>query len=352
MSSCSVHSRRSVMRAGLEPEVTAHGVVDDAEDAALQVWREASVAAMAVEVHVDAASPAAVDRRPAQRGHQPKVVEDHGSDVEDELLGGLERVLHHAPAATRAPGGPGVAACHQALHDLGLERDVGEALRRPVVHLAGDLPAELLLGAQERLRTAPRPGARRGRAPRGAAAAGRSGRAAPAPGPGAARRSRIALQGPLLAFEHLLLRLEERRASAQRQQLARASRELGHVRAWVALDLEDALLGLDAAALMALGLGRGLLRQQRDLVELPVELRRARRRSRPGSWPCRCHRPPARDRRWSLKARSPPGQGGSLPDTRVVNPRGSGSSPASWRTRPPGSGRSPTACAGWSSCGS
>ena len=48
-----------------------------------------------------------------------------------------------------SPGGARRRA-DEPLHDLRLERDVGEALRRPVVHLAGDLPAQLLLGAQHR----------------------------------------------------------------------------------------------------------------------------------------------------------------------------------------------------------
>jgi hypothetical protein len=51
--------------------------------------------------------------------------------------------------AMRADLGPGHdrVAGHQAVHDLGLEHDVGEALGRAVVHRPGDLAAEVLLGA-------------------------------------------------------------------------------------------------------------------------------------------------------------------------------------------------------------
>lgn len=37
-------------------------------------------------------------------------------------------------------------ARHEVLHDLCLERDVGDALSRPVVHLARDLTTHLFLG--------------------------------------------------------------------------------------------------------------------------------------------------------------------------------------------------------------
>ena len=42
----------------------------------------------------------------------------------------------------------GGVALEQALDDLGLEHDVGEALGRPVVHRPGDVAAEVLLGRQ------------------------------------------------------------------------------------------------------------------------------------------------------------------------------------------------------------
>ena len=87
--------------------------------------------------------------RAAQRRHQPQVVEDHGPDVEDELLGRGEGLLDHHPQLVQLPLGAGIAAAGEAQHDLGLECDVGEALGRAVVHLASDLATQLLLGTQQ-----------------------------------------------------------------------------------------------------------------------------------------------------------------------------------------------------------
>jgi hypothetical protein len=38
---------------------------------------------------------------------------------------------------------------HEAIHDLGLEDDVGQALGRPVVHLPGDLAPQVFLGGED-----------------------------------------------------------------------------------------------------------------------------------------------------------------------------------------------------------
>ena len=72
-----------------------------------------------------------------------------GRHVEDERLGRLERALDHGDQLADLGPGRGRVAIQEALHDLGLEHDVRQALGRPVVHGPGDVAAEVLLGRQD-----------------------------------------------------------------------------------------------------------------------------------------------------------------------------------------------------------
>ena len=126
-------------------EVAGDGVVDDAEQGAFMFRIEAPIGAQRFEADAPARPPGAVLGGAAQRGHEAKVIEDHRPDVEDECLGLLESVLDHvAQRVELALAGRGILA-QQALYDFRLQGDVGDALGRPVVHLAGDLAAHLLL---------------------------------------------------------------------------------------------------------------------------------------------------------------------------------------------------------------
>ena len=96
------------------------------------------------------AAPLGGERR--RVGTRPRSSRTIGPDVEDEC-----------PWSPRAPPGPWSraraapprrrwVALEQALDDLRLERDVGDALGRSVVHLARDLAAHLLLRGQDLVR--------------------------------------------------------------------------------------------------------------------------------------------------------------------------------------------------------
>ena len=80
---------------GADAEIGGHRLVEDPEQAALEVHRQPPVLAHRVELDRDAGPSAALARRAPQRRDQAEVVEDHRPDVEDERLGRLERLLDH-----------------------------------------------------------------------------------------------------------------------------------------------------------------------------------------------------------------------------------------------------------------
>ena len=225
----------------------------------------------------------AIDDQAPERGHQPQVVEDHGPDVEDELLGGLQRGLDHRAQRGQLATQARIAATGQPLHDLRLERDVGEALRRAIVHVAGDVLAQLLLGPQQRAPVALRPaagaardGVRDGRPWRRAGDRRRCERTGPWSAPGQHLVDRLepvpeARQRPCLALKHLLLGLEQDRTPAQDQQLGAGLAQLGGIRTRIELHGGDAVLRLGATGFVPLGLRHRLRRQERQLIELLVE---------------------------------------------------------------------------------
>ena len=178
----------------------------------------------------DARPPAALAGGAAEGRHQPEVVEDHRPDVEDERLRRVERLLDHRDELADLALGRSRVAGHEALHDLGLEDDVRQALGRAVVHRAGDLAAQVLLGAEDH----PRHGRRHDRLAVGAAGAvGSLGaarrRASPrsrrsmAVGEYSATASRYAAERPPLALEDLDLGLHQGRAPGQRDELGVSS---------------------------------------------------------------------------------------------------------------------------------
>ena len=84
----------------------------------------------------------------------------------------------------------------------------------------------------------------------------------------------VAGEGPVLALQQLLLRLEQGRPAALGEQLlARASRSSLASAARVALQRGDALLAACPALLVAPGLGGRLASQQVDLLDLPRQRR-------------------------------------------------------------------------------
>src|SRR5439155_1048108 len=92
---------------------------------------------------------AALARRTPQGRDEAEVVEDHRPDVEDEGLRCLEGLLNHLDEEAQLAAGILRIAAEQAIHDLGLEGDVRQALGRAVVHRPGDLAAEILLGVED-----------------------------------------------------------------------------------------------------------------------------------------------------------------------------------------------------------
>ena len=156
-------------RAGSRParatrrQVGRQRLVEHPEQAALEVHRQPSILAQRVEFDRDAGPTAALARRAAERRHEAEVVEDHRPDVEDERLGRLERLLDHRDQLPDLAARPWLGSRrHQALDDLGLEDDVGQALGGAVVHRPGDLAAQVLLRVEHQ----PRDGRRHRARPR------------------------------------------------------------------------------------------------------------------------------------------------------------------------------------------
>ena len=113
-------------------------------------------------------------------------------------------------------------ALHEALHDLGLEHDVGQALGRAVVHRPGDLAAQVLLGGEddprERGRQRPSSGVR-GRRPRRRSPSTAARRVqARRPAPGSAMAVPVAGERLALALQDVDLGLHEGGAPGERDQ--------------------------------------------------------------------------------------------------------------------------------------
>ena len=127
-------------------------LVDDPEQSGLEVGGQPPVGPGRIEVDRDAAPLGPIAGGATKRGHQPEVVEDHRSNVEDECLRRREGRLDHPAHQDQLLLGTWIAAADEPLDDFRLQGDVGEALCRAVVDLAGDLLAQLLLGAKDRHR--------------------------------------------------------------------------------------------------------------------------------------------------------------------------------------------------------
>ena len=220
-------------------------------------------------------------------------------------------------------------AIEQPLHDLGLERDVRERLRRPVVHRPRDLAAQVLLGVEDHARQ--RRGQRLGDLGQVRAGGSRD----PRPVAGVDDRDvdaadlvhdrgdrvPVARERPALAVEDVDLRLHERRPAGEQQRLGVG---LGRV-----LRLGQLLGGLNALLLVAGRLGPCLTDEHVDLGQLAVEGGDIGRKACAERLPCGRLRVRVLGHRAVV---SP----GSVAD---LSPPASGSSPGASRTPRPGSGR-------------
>ena len=176
---------------------------------------------------------------------------------------------------------------HEPLDDLRLEDDVRQALRGPVVHLAGDLAAHVLLGGEDH------PGhARRQRAvrldqlglARPALAAAAAARHRPRAGSPATTRACVGVRrdrlvepdaGLALALEEVDLGLHQGGLARDRDELVGELRELLGVRPSPAASRSAAIasfsLAADLRGLVARGLGLRLVDQELDLVDLALD---------------------------------------------------------------------------------
>ena len=161
-----------------------------------------------------------------------------------------------------APG-HGRVALQEPVHDLGLEHDVGQRLRRPVVHGPGDLAAQVLLGGQDD------PGQRGWRLLGGTR--GRRVGDADALQPIGERRQggAVAGEGLALALQDVDLRLHEHGAPGQGHERAVAVHQGRRV--GVGAGTREPLGGRGALLLVAGGLGPRLAHEHLDLGELAVE---------------------------------------------------------------------------------
>ena len=118
-------------------------------DGTLDVGVEALLDALRVELDVDAGAAPTIGGEAADGGSQPEVVEDHGPDLEDEILGRVEGLLHEPAQRLDLFAGTRVVLLDEPLDDLGLQADVGDGLCRAVVELAHDVPAQIFLAAHD-----------------------------------------------------------------------------------------------------------------------------------------------------------------------------------------------------------
>ena len=240
---------------------------------------------------------------------------------------------------TSAPGLARIGR-HEPLDDLGLEHDVRQALGRSVVHRAGDLAAQVLLGTEQEARDGGRDAAGVGE---GLLGGGRSLR-------GTRRRRHVAeggerlgvhregvavsAEGPSLALQDVDLRLHQGGALGQEHELrvevGRDARVDGGPRGGRGRrGGRDLLGGRDPTRLVPGGLGPGLRDQQVDLAELRVEVGHLIGHP-PGEFGEGGRR---RGRGCEVGHRAMVGSGVS------ISLPASGSSPGASRTRRPGSGR-------------
>src|SRR3954454_3829101 len=113
-------------------DVCGNRVVDHSEQAAFHFHAESTIRSDRFEAHRDAPAPASLRCRTAQGWHEAQVIQNHWSDVEDEGLCPLERLLDHRDELVELLARALGIALKQALHDLSLKRDVGDALGRSV----------------------------------------------------------------------------------------------------------------------------------------------------------------------------------------------------------------------------
>ena len=321
-------------------EVGRQRLVEDAEQAALEIHRQAPVLARASR-----SRPATPARRPRSRaarrrvGTSPRSSRTIGRTSKMNDLVASSVCWTIATSWRTSPLGAGRVGRHEALDDLGLEHDVGQALGRAVVHRPGDLAAQVLLGAEEqprdRGRDAARVGHRRGRLAAGlgrvAAAGGTSPKALERLDVG---RERVAeaTQGPPLALQDVDLRLHQGRALGQQDQLG-----VELAACPVARRRRPGAAASDGRELLG---GRATRR-----VSCRVASARACATSRSTS-------PSSLSRRASLlrhlrgqlgqagrRGRSASVVAGSVMRIGAISPPASGSSPGASRRRRPGSGR-------------
>ena len=130
-------------------DVRGQRVVEHAEQAALELDRQAPVLTQRVELDVEAGAASTLAGGPPERRHETQIVEDHRADVEDERLRGIERVLHHRHQLADFARGGARVALDQPLDDLRLdwaeqlEARIGasRAVAQPRRTSAMDLPA-------------------------------------------------------------------------------------------------------------------------------------------------------------------------------------------------------------------
>ena len=303
---------------GAAPRYAGQRLVEHPEQAALEVHRQPAVVPERVEVDRDARARAALACRPPERGHQPEVVEDHRSDVEDERLRRVQRLLDHRDQLAHLARGHGRVACRRGAPRSGpgarCWSGSGPGRRAsPGRSPGGGPPGRPITTARHAGSAWAHPPAAVG-----LGAVCRSGSDTGQPVDVAGDGVAIAGEGPALALEDLDLGLHQRRSLGQRHQRRRL------LEALVASRPSGRPASLSAAAvrrrLVTRGLGLGLGRRQVDLAELVVE-----RDEVVGE--------PGRDRR------RPPEVGRRRGRRSAINPRASGSSPGAWRTPRPGSGR-------------
>ena len=148
---------------GARAEVGGQRLVDDPEQAALEVHRQPPVRAQRVEVDRDA--------RRAGRARAPRGAGSGTSPRSSRTIGRTSKMNDLVASSvcwtiatswrTSSPALAGSVA-DEPLDDLRLEDDVGQALGRSVVHRPGDLAAEVLLRAEEQARDGRRHAARVG----------------------------------------------------------------------------------------------------------------------------------------------------------------------------------------------
>src|SRR6185369_14402384 len=126
-----VEADREPVRASAQ--VAAQRLVDDPEQAALEIHVDPPVLADRVELDRDPGPPSALPCGPPEGRYEAEVVEDHRADVEDERLRRVEGLLDHRDEQPELGARTFGIAAQEPVEDLRLEDDVREALGGPVV---------------------------------------------------------------------------------------------------------------------------------------------------------------------------------------------------------------------------